>query len=154
MNKLRTPTIRLHLWLETDDGLFFGYGRAQLLEKIEEYGSLKKAADSLGMSYRAAWGKIKASEATLGIPLIVQSSSKRKGCQLTSDGKALTQLSALQKCLLAAYKHISRNCASAMENKCLSDGKQMPQRWETIAIAEAQSQKAILHITKNPSRHQ
>jgi molybdate transport system regulatory protein len=89
MNIPGTPTIRLHLWLETDDGLFFGYGRAHLLEKIEKYGSLKKAAESMGMSYRAAWGKIKASEAVLGEQLIVQSGSKKEGCSLTPYGKAL-----------------------------------------------------------------
>ena len=30
------PTMRLHLWLETEDGLFFGFGRTQLLEKIDQ----------------------------------------------------------------------------------------------------------------------
>ena len=81
------PTIRLHLWLETSEGLFFGTGRAQLLEKIETCGSLKKAAEEMGMSYRAAWGKIKKTEEILGFNLIVKAGSKRKGYQLTEAGK-------------------------------------------------------------------
>ena len=30
------PEIRLNVWLETADGLLFGIGRAELLDKIEE----------------------------------------------------------------------------------------------------------------------
>ena len=85
----KLPTIRVHIWLETEKGLFFGHGRAQLLSKIEEYGSLKKAAEKLGMSYRAAWGKIRKSEEVLGIPLVVKAGSNKEGYQLTPEGKAL-----------------------------------------------------------------
>ena len=60
------PTIRLHLWLETSQGVYFGLGRALLLARIDQYGSLQKAADALGMSYRAAWGKIKKTEKCWG----------------------------------------------------------------------------------------
>jgi molybdate transport system regulatory protein len=80
------PTIRLHLWLDTDDGLFFGTGRALLLERIEKHGSLKKAAEELGMSYRAAWGKIKQSEKILGFELITRN-SRRGGYELTDFGR-------------------------------------------------------------------
>lgn len=87
----QVPTVRLHLWLETREGIYFGMGRALLLAKIEEHGSLKKAADELGMSYRAAWGKIKESEKTLGVKLIIQSGSKKEGCQLTEFGASLKE---------------------------------------------------------------
>ncbi len=80
------PTVRLHLWLDTDDGLFFGTGRALLLERIERHGSLKKAAEELGMSYRAAWGKIKQSEKILGFELITRN-SRRGGYELTDFGR-------------------------------------------------------------------
>ncbi|QLA15497.1 LysR family transcriptional regulator [Desulfolutivibrio sulfoxidireducens] len=80
------PTVRLHLWLDTDDGLFFGTGRALLLERIEKHGSLKKAAEELGMSYRAAWGKIKQSEKILGFELITRN-SRRGGYELTDFGR-------------------------------------------------------------------
>lgn len=85
------PVLRLHMWLETDDGLVFGFGRAKLLQNIAEYGSLKKAAEALGMSYRAAWGKIKQSEAVLGSPLIQKTGSNRSGYELTPFGKGITQ---------------------------------------------------------------
>jgi molybdate transport system regulatory protein len=85
------PTIRLHLWLETGDGLFFGAGRALLLVKIEEHGSLKKAAEDLGMSYRAAWGKIRATEEVLGVKLIAPNGCKKGGHHLTEHGLLLKE---------------------------------------------------------------
>lgn len=85
------PTIRLHLWLETDEGVFFGAGRAFLLQKIEEHGSLRKAAEDLGMSYRAAWGKIRKTEKVLGVKLIAQCRSKKEGHKLTEEGLLLME---------------------------------------------------------------
>jgi len=85
----KSPTIRLHLWLETDEGVFFGAGRVHLLEKIETYGSLKKAAEAMGMSYRAAWGKIKTTEANVGFSLVKKESGKKGGYSLTDEGRNL-----------------------------------------------------------------
>lgn len=83
------PMIRLHLWLETEEGVFFGLGRLQLLERIESCGSLKAAAISLGMSYRAAWGKIKRTERVLGFALIEKTAGNRTGYRLTEAGALL-----------------------------------------------------------------
>lgn len=81
--------IRLHLWLERSGGTLFGMGRLQLLERIESCGSLKAAAEELGMSYRAAWGKVKASEEALGIALVEKVGGNKSGCRLTPEGVAL-----------------------------------------------------------------
>ncbi len=83
------PTMRIHLWLEGAEGLFFGIGRAQLLERIGAHGSLKQAAAELGMSYRAAWGKIRATETALGEKIIRRSGHRREGHELTEFGKQL-----------------------------------------------------------------
>jgi molybdate transport system regulatory protein len=83
--------IRLHLWLERGGGTIFGMGRLQLLERIEACGSLKAAAAELGMSYRAAWGKLKASEEALGMALIEKVGGNKSGCSLTAEGQALAQ---------------------------------------------------------------
>lgn len=85
------PVVRLNLWLETDQGLYFGLGRALLLKKVAQHGSLRKAAHDLGMSYRAAWGKIRKSEEILGVKLITQGPSKRDGCRLTEPGRLLME---------------------------------------------------------------
>lgn len=83
------PVVRLHLWLETEKGVFFGLGRWKLLERIQSGQSLKGAAESLGMSYRAAWGKIKNTEKALGVELIEKKAGKRQGYRLTADGAAM-----------------------------------------------------------------
>ncbi|SFM62733.1 winged helix-turn-helix domain-containing protein [Thermodesulforhabdus norvegica] len=84
-------TMRLHLWLEGDGGVVFGPGRAQLLAKVQECGSLRKAAEELGMSYRAAWGKIKKTEELIGKPLLEQSGTRKDGYSLTAFGRRLLE---------------------------------------------------------------
>ncbi|MBU1042206.1 MAG: LysR family transcriptional regulator [Proteobacteria bacterium] len=84
-------TVRLHLWLERGGGTVFGMGRLQLLERIDTCGSLKAAAEELGMSYRAAWGKLKASEEALGIALVEKVGGNKSGCRLTQEGISLAE---------------------------------------------------------------
>jgi molybdate transport system regulatory protein len=89
MNLQPQPVVRLHLWLETEKGVFLGLGRLQLLQDIQSGCSLKGAADRMRMSYRAAWGKIKKTEQVLGIRLIEKNGGNRRGYQLTAEGKQL-----------------------------------------------------------------
>lgn len=67
------------LWLETNEGHVFGPGVYSLLKKIDEKGTLKEAAASLGMSYRYAWGLIKKAEEKLGESLISATKGGRHG---------------------------------------------------------------------------
>jgi molybdate transport system regulatory protein len=83
--------MRMHLWFETEDGVLFGLGRLQLLRQVEICGSLKAAAEKLGMSYRGAWGKIKATEELFGQKLIEQQGSRRSGYHLTAFGSAIAK---------------------------------------------------------------
>ncbi len=85
------PTMRLHLWFETSGSVVFGLGRLQLLRQVERCGSLKAAAESLGMSYRGAWGKIKATEAVIGEKLIERAASRRAGYHLTPFGLGIAK---------------------------------------------------------------
>jgi molybdate transport system regulatory protein len=89
LNSEDRPVVRLHLWLETERGIFFGLGRMMLLEKIRSGQPLSNAAKSLGMSYRAAWGKIKNTEEVLGVALIEKKAGRRAGYRLTKDGLAI-----------------------------------------------------------------
>jgi molybdate transport system regulatory protein len=86
--------IRFKVWLEkTDREVLFGEGRMQLLRAIAEEGSLAQAAKKMEMSYRAAWGRLKASEDRLGFPLTEKEPDlgKRGGLRLTAQGRALLQ---------------------------------------------------------------
>ena len=63
----------------------------RILNAIEEHGSILAAAKALGMSYRAVWGKIKATEERLGQPLLEKQAggSHGGGSKLTPFGKTL-----------------------------------------------------------------
>lgn len=62
--------VRIHLWIESEKGMVLGPGRSRLIENIEKYGSLQTAAKKMGISYRAAWGRIKKTEEVLGYKLL------------------------------------------------------------------------------------
>lgn len=66
--------IRSKIWIEDEGGkVVFGLGRLKILEAVHRLGSLQAAAKELKMSYRAVWGRIKATEERLGFPLLVRS---------------------------------------------------------------------------------
>lgn len=86
-----TLTLRMHLWFERDEKIFMGIGRAMLLEKIEACGSLRQAATEMKMSYRAAWGKLKAAEDSIGKPLVQKVKGKGQRYELTPLGRQLAR---------------------------------------------------------------
>jgi molybdenum-dependent DNA-binding transcriptional regulator ModE len=61
---------KLKVWVTFGDELKFGDGRARLLELIDEHGSLSKAAESLAMSYRHAWGYLRELERAAGFKFV------------------------------------------------------------------------------------
>lgn len=80
---------RSKFWIEKDGQLVFSDWRVDLLEAIEETGSLSGAAERLGVHYRRAWGKIKEMEKRLGVRLIVTQSGGvgGGGTELTPQAK-------------------------------------------------------------------
>ena len=63
------PSVQLDykIWLDYR-GRAFGDGPARLLAGVEQHGSLRKAAQELGMSYNKAWRILHAAEQRLGLP--------------------------------------------------------------------------------------
>jgi molybdate transport system regulatory protein len=61
----------------------FGEGRYQILLALDELGSLAEVSRHLGMSYRAVWGKINATEERLGVKLVVRNSGRSKSNNTT-----------------------------------------------------------------------
>jgi len=63
--------VKSKVWVEDEQGgAIFGEGRLEILEIVEHSGSLHKASKELKMSYRAVWGKVKATEQRLGMKLV------------------------------------------------------------------------------------
>lgn len=87
--------IRSKTWIEDSSGnVVFGEGRYRILELVDRHRSLQKAAGELKMSYRALWGRIKASEQRLGYRLVAR---EGRGSCLTPFGhKLMTRYRQLQ----------------------------------------------------------
>jgi len=68
-----------------------GPGRQELLRAVEEQGFISKAARQLDLTYRKAWGQIKAMEDQLGLPLVQKQTGGQGGggARLTLEGKDL-----------------------------------------------------------------
>ncbi len=67
----RSPiTPRAKVWLEVDGQYVFGLGISNILKGVEQTGSIKEAAQTVGKSYRHVWSRIKAAERSLGIVLV------------------------------------------------------------------------------------
>ncbi len=80
--------IKYKIWIEKDGKVLFGHGRDNILQTVDEERSLNAAAKKLGMSYRAAWGRLKASEERMGMQL-VRSEEGRKSLELTERARAI-----------------------------------------------------------------
>ncbi len=79
---------RSKIWIEDEEGnVVFGMGRLRILKAIKRHGSIHAAAKELKIGYRAAWGRINASESRLGEKLL----EKTKG-GTTGGGSQLTPL--------------------------------------------------------------
>lgn len=84
--------LRYKVWLDKN-GKAFGDGPYDMLEKIDRLGSLRQAADEMGMSYSQAWGLLKRLEKRLGITLIERRTGgiSGGGSTVTPEGKNLME---------------------------------------------------------------
>ena len=80
--------IRSKVWIEVDGDPVFGKGRRLLLEAIDAHGSINRAAKEVGLSFRKAWGHIKAMEDRLGIPLVERTVGGKNGGGAVITGEA------------------------------------------------------------------
>jgi len=83
--------LRAKVWLEKDGVPVLGDGRAELLEIIDEEGSIRKAAEKLGMSYRHAWGIIQKINRAWGEEVVHSTRGGQSGgkTMLTESGRTL-----------------------------------------------------------------
>lgn len=82
-------SVRLRIYFGTD--LAIGPGRIELLERVQQTGSLAKAAREMGMSYRRAWQLMQSLNQSLASPATVAATGGRGGggATVTPNGLAL-----------------------------------------------------------------
>ena len=89
-------------WIvDENDNIIIGEGRMEILEHVENTGSINQAAKMMKMSYKAVWSKIKYTEKHLNAKII--HSDKKTGSRLTREGKNL----------LEKYRLLKKKCVAA-----------------------------------------
>jgi molybdate transport system regulatory protein len=86
-------------WIvDENNNIIIGEGRSEILELVDSTGSLNQVAKLLKMSYKAVWGKIKASERAMNATIV--DTDRKLGSHLTKEGKEL----------LAKYNRLKKEC--------------------------------------------
>ncbi|WP_299778596.1 LysR family transcriptional regulator [uncultured Formosa sp.] len=85
--------IKSRIWIEKDGKPFIGYGKIELLKKVESEHSITAAAKALKMSYKKAWNLLNDMEQLADQPLLVKSIGGKSGgsSTLTDYGKQLIE---------------------------------------------------------------
>jgi molybdate transport system regulatory protein len=97
---MKKKEIRVRCWVNIDGEKFFGPGPAELLQLINETGSISKAAREMGMSYKKAWDIIDNMNTRGQKPFVISHKGGQKGggAELTETGKKV----------LVAYDSLSK----------------------------------------------
>jgi len=110
---MKSKKLRIRCWIEVDGEKFFGPGPAELLQLIEDQGSISKAAAKMGMSYKKAWDIVKNINTHGKEPFVAiqKGGGNGGGASLTKTGKLV----------LAEYERLSGKIDSLIEknNKIL-----------------------------------
>lgn len=113
------------LFLEDEGRFVFGPGRANLLRSIERLGSLHKAAQHLGMSYRRAWGRIKNLEQALDVELLRNEPGMGNAKGLTDDARELLAwYTEYESRIAAVLEAAEASCPAFLRARCpVPDGE-------------------------------
>ena len=84
--------IKAKFWIESKGEVVLGGGKTALLLAVDRLGSIQRAADEFGMSYRYAWGAIKKIEQRAGFKVVdTRVGGRDGGAQLTPRGKEFVE---------------------------------------------------------------
>lgn len=106
-SKKKSVVLRVRCWVDIDGVKFFGPGRADLLQRVLDYGSIAKAAESMGMSYKKAWAMIDEMNAMAKSPYVITNTGGLKGggTEVTEVGKkAITTFNKFNDKILSLIK--------------------------------------------------
>lgn len=107
MDPERGPAVpRQKLWLERDGKVVMSDYRLRLLDLVAETRNLARAATTMGLSYRRAWGKVKELEANLGFALVAS--------EVGGAGGGHTALTPEGLDLVEAYRRFKARSEAAM----------------------------------------
>ena len=100
--------VRSKFWIEVEGQPVFGRGKRSLLEAIDKYGSINRAAKEINISYRKAWSYLNAMEERLGMRLVDRQTGGKDG-----GGARLTENA---RTILKKYKDLEKDLQRIVED--------------------------------------
>jgi molybdate transport system regulatory protein len=101
------PQLSVRIDLDAEDRI--GPGKIQLLEKIQQFGSISAAGRAMDMSYKRAWDLVDEINRICRQPAVERQTGGKNG-----GGAALTPFGVS---LVARYRKIERDAASAVRKE-------------------------------------
>ena len=104
---LARPVLRPRFRITSGKEIAFGPGKAELLARVAESGSIGKAAKRMGMSYMRAWSLIQTMNVSFKQPVIhtVRGGREQGGAELTKTGRRVLALyQEMEKAALQAVR--------------------------------------------------
>ncbi len=81
--------VKAKFWVENKGEVVLGAGKTALILAVDRLGSIQRAAEELGMSYRHAWGALRKIEQRAGFKIVdTKLGGRDGGARLTPKGKA------------------------------------------------------------------
>jgi len=116
---------KVKVWIEDNEkNLIFGGGKTEVLEFIDQTGSIKEASQKVGMNYKKAWNHVKILQENVADELVIANKGNNGGTELTPKARELIQ----------AYKILQHDI-----------NKYAKKRYKELFIKEG---KEILHEVK------
>ena len=93
MKERDTVRSKIKVWIEdSEENLVFGGGKTQILELIDETGSISEASKRAGMNYKKAWSHIKILQKYIDDELVIVNKGRNTGgTVLTPKAKELVE---------------------------------------------------------------
>lgn len=79
MNRQKNLTVKFRIWLYSEEEKLLGKGRVELLERINQTGSISSAAKEMKMAYRQAWQMVEEMNERSKSPLVEKQLGGKSG---------------------------------------------------------------------------
>jgi molybdate transport system regulatory protein len=103
-------TLNGRIWIETAGEKVLGPGRVELLERIQQSGSIRQAALQMKMSYKQAWDLVNHMNSHFRLPVVTSQRGGKGGgnAMLTAEGlRVIAEYHRLQEKFKAFLKENS-----------------------------------------------
>ena len=102
--------VKTKTWIENGEKeLLFGKGKTEILEFIEQEGSIAKAAERMGLKYKKAWTQIKILQKNIDDEMVVP----QKG----GGGRGGTTLTPKAMEMVEKYRRLQRDIENYADNR-------------------------------------